>query len=293
MHVKLWAISDLHLAYAANRDALDTIASHPNDWLILAGDIGETSELLTLCFSRLRPKFAKLIWVPGNHELWTMKRDELQLRGVKRYAALVELARRHDVLTPEDPWPVWPGEGPKRTVVPMFIGYDYTFGPRGLDPDAVKAWSLEAKIRCTDESVLHPDPHPSLQAWCEARLAITERRLADLDPTHRTILINHWPLRRDICRLFRIPRFSPWCGTRRTEDWHRRYRADVVVCGHLHMRATDYRDGVRFEEVAVGYPRHWRSALSWDAYLREILPGPAARPAWSTPIWSPGTARKS
>ena len=36
--------------------------------------------------------------------------------------------------------------------------------------------------------------------------------------------------------------------------------------------------GVRFEEVAVGYPWHWQHAKGWGDYLRAILPGAAEAP---------------
>jgi hypothetical protein len=78
-------------------------------------------------------------------------------------------------------------------------------------------------------------------------------------------------------RLPRIPRFSIWCGTKRTEDWHTRFRAEVVVSGHLHMPATLWRDGVRFEEVSLGYPMQWKHRGLVKS-LREVLPGPAVRP---------------
>jgi hypothetical protein len=68
-----------------------------------------------------------------------------------------------------------------------------------------------------------------------------------------------------------VPRFSIWCGTTLTEDWHIRYRAEAVVTGHLHMRHTVVKDGVRFEEVSLGYPRDWNGARGIGAYLRRIL----------------------
>jgi hypothetical protein len=40
------------------------------------------------------------------------------------------------------------------------------------------------------------------------------------------------------------------------------------------MRATDWRDGVRFEEVSLGTPRHWTPERGAAAYLRQILPAP-------------------
>ncbi|MEC8006199.1 MAG: metallophosphoesterase, partial [Pseudomonadota bacterium] len=112
--------------------------------------------------------------------------------------------------------------------------------------------------------------------WCAARLDEAVRRLSALPPSARTILINHWPLRRDLVDLPRNPRFAPWCGTRATEDWHRRFRAEAVISGHLHIRRTDHIDGTRFEEVSLGHPRQWHQALGVAAYLRQVLPAPTA-----------------
>jgi hypothetical protein len=151
--------------------------------------------------------------------------------------------------------------------------YDYSFRPAHVAEEDAVSWAMESGIVCSDEILLDPRPHRSRQAWCRARLAAAEARL-EAAPAHPTVLVNHFPLREDLVRLGLIPRFSIWCGTRHTHDWHRRFRASVVVTGHLHVPRTDYRDGVRFEEVSFGYPRQrpsWRSA---DDCLREILPGP-------------------
>jgi hypothetical protein len=86
----------------------------------------------------------------------------------------------------------------------------------------------------------------------------------------KTILVNHYPLRRDLVDIPRVPRFIPWCGTRRTENWHIRFNASVVISGHLHTRRTDWRDGTRFEEVSLGYPHQWDRRLGMAHYLRDI-----------------------
>ncbi|MYK28544.1 MAG: metallophosphoesterase [Gammaproteobacteria bacterium] len=51
--MRLWAISDLHLSHPRNREALDDLPAHPNDWLILAGDISDGPKRLEGCFRRL------------------------------------------------------------------------------------------------------------------------------------------------------------------------------------------------------------------------------------------------
>ena len=103
--MKLYAIGDLHLSFPANRIALDTFASHPDDWLILVGDIGESVDHLQLTFETLGPRFARLIWVPGNHELWTTRNGGA--RGEEKYQSLVKCCRDYGVLTPEDPFVLW------------------------------------------------------------------------------------------------------------------------------------------------------------------------------------------
>ena len=276
--MKLHAISDLHVGFAANARLLETLGDHGDDWIIVAGDAGEREEHLLGALRPLVDRFARVLWVPGNHELWTGPHDPLQLRGEARYRHLVSVCRDLGVLTPEDPYPLWPGDGPRTVVAPLFLLYDYSFRPDDVDRSAALDWARESGVECVDEVLLHPDPHPTREAWCAARCVETEARLAAIPADTATVLVNHFPLRRDHAVLPAIPRFSLWCGTRRTEDWHLRFRARVVVSGHLHIRSTRWLDGVRFEEVSLGYPQQWREENGAEAYLREILPGASREP---------------
>lgn len=276
--MKLYGISDLHLNYHVNRRALEALPPHPNDWLILAGDIGDTEQDLHFALSTLTRRFARLLWAPGNHDLWTLPSDVSGLRGEAKYYRLVSICRYYGVLTPEDPYVLWPGEGPSCLLAPLFLLYDYSFRPEDVAAEDAVAWAAETDVICTDEVLLHADPYPSRAAWCAARCRYTERRLQEVSTRAPLVLINHFPLRQDLVKLVRIPRFSLWCGTRFTENWHLRFPVAAVVYGHLHIRGTHYRDGVRFEEVSFGYPRDWRAERGLQSYLREILPGPAATP---------------
>jgi 3',5'-cyclic AMP phosphodiesterase CpdA len=283
--MKLYAISDLHVGFEPNRTLWATLPAFADDWLILAGDLGETEAHLRFVLGIATARFARVVWVPGNHELWTLPGGgDDRLRGDARYQRWVAVCRDHGVLTPEDPFAVWPGDGPPCVIAPLFTLYDYSFRPDHVGEHAALDWARAAGIECTDEALLHPDPYPTRTAWCHVRVALSRGRLAAIDPAHQTILINHFPLRRDLAWLPAIPRFSLWCGTRLTETWHRDYRARVVVSGHLHLRSTRWIDGVRFEEVSLGYPRQRRAELPIEGYLREILPGPTvAGPEWSPP----------
>lgn len=275
---KLLAVSDLHVAFPENRRIVEELRPESDSaWLLVAGDVGEKVADVEWALELLRQRFDQVVWTPGNHELWTHPEDPVQLRGERRYLHLVESCRRLGVLTPEDPYPIWDGDGGPVTVAPLFLLYDYTFRVEG---SATKEDSLarahQAGVVCTDEFLLHPDPYPTRDAWCRARVAETENRLAACDSDIPTVLVNHFPLVRQPTRVLRYPEFAQWCGTESTADWHRRFRASTVVYGHLHIPRTTWHDGVRFEEVSVGYPREWRLRPTRPA-LREVLPGPPAR----------------
>lgn len=265
--MRLYAVADLHLGHAANREAIAAIRPRPDDWLILAGDIAEKEEHLAFAFELFAAKFHRLAWVPGNHELWT--RGGNSARGEDRYHGLVELCRSFGVLTPEDPYPILDLEDGRVVLALLFLLYDYSFKPPDVPHSQAVAWARAGGTVCADEMLLSAAPHASRTAWCHARVAESERRLAALPADIPTVLVNHWPLRRELAILPRIPRFSVWCGTTLTEDWHRRFRARAVVSGHLHIPSSREVEGTRFEEVSFGYPKEW--------YGRRVDPDSAVR----------------
>lgn len=288
---KLMAVSDIHVGHKGNRPVTEGIEpDSPEDWLIVAGDVSERTDDIRWALELLRSRFAKVIWVPGNHELWTTAKDPVQMHGAARYDYLVAMCRDLDVITPEDPFPVWEGAvnspgaagvtpaGPV-TLVPMFLLYDYSFLPKGATTKAEGLAIARARnVVATDEFLLSPQPYLTLDAWCHARVQSTERRLDALPAGTPLVLINHFPLVRQPTEVLFYPEFALWCGTERTADWHTRYNVVCSVYGHLHIPRTQYYDGVRFEEVSVGYPREWRRRGLPDKPLRQILPVPEYPP---------------
>ncbi|TMR99652.1 metallophosphoesterase family protein [Nonomuraea basaltis] len=271
----LLAVSDLHVGNKENRELLLGLwPNSPADWLIVAGDVAERVGEIRWALELLSARFARVIWTPGNHELWTLPRDPHAPRGDYRYRGLVEMCRELGVVTPEDPYPVWEGPGGPVTVAPLFLLYDYSFRPEGTSTkEEALSLAYESGVVCTDELLLHPDPYVSREAWCEARVKETEQRLAGLDPSVPTVLVNHYPLVRDPTSVLRYPQFAQWCGTERTADWHLRFNAVAVVYGHLHIRRTTWHDGVPFMEVSVGYPKEW-SRPGRSTGPRQVLPFP-------------------
>lgn len=270
--MKLYAISDLHLGHPANRQALARIAPHPDDWLAVAGDVGESEDHFRAALLVLTSRFAQVLWTPGNHDLWTLPSQPNAQRGETKYRHWVNICRELGVLTPEDPYVRWPTAPSDIVLAPIFTLYDYSYRPADIAIDDVIPWADEVHNVCADEVVLHPDPYATRAAWCAARCDYTERRLSEVPDTASLVVISHYPLRQQLTeRMLRVPRFTPWCGTTRTEQWHRRFPIHTVIYGHLHIRASDMIDGVRHEEVSLGYPQQWDQERGMDSYLREIM----------------------
>jgi 3',5'-cyclic AMP phosphodiesterase CpdA len=271
----LFAVSDLHTSHAANRRIVDDLRPESSDdWLIVAGDVSDTFGDIERVLRLLRQRYAKVIWTPGNHDLWTLQQDPVQLLGEARYQALVRMCQDNGVVTPEDKFAVWLGPAGPMTIVPLFQLYDHSWLAPGTK---TKKESLDYAYRmgvvCDDEMILHPDPYPDRESWCTARVKESERRLSTLGPDVKTVLVSHWPLVRQPTDTLRYPEFAQWCGTTRTADWHTRFRAEVAVYGHLHIPRTTHYDGVRFEEVSLGYPREWSKRAKPPVMPKKVLSG--------------------
>jgi hypothetical protein len=187
------------------------------------------------------------------------------------------------------------------TVAPLFTLYDYSFQangalvppgdgavaePTGNETDARRksaalAAAQASGVSAADEGRLHADPYPTVAAWCRDRVAATERRLAAVDGP--VVLASHWPLISDPVRALRHQAYAPWCGTTATADWHRRHQVLACVYGHLHIPRSTRHDGVRFEEVSVGYPAQWQRRGTAPPPPRVILGDGLARPRSDLP----------
>ena len=290
---KLYCLGDIHLGHPLNGTEWSKIRSQPNDGLILAGDVGETDEHLRLAFSKATECFGQVFWIPGNHELYTIGSDKTpsaNLRGEAKYQHCVDVAREYGVLTPEDEWAVWDGEGGPAIIALCFGLYDYSFRPEGVSRERALDWANEENVMATDEALLHADPFPSRDEWCHYLVRKFESKfeaVAKERPNTPIVIVNHWPLREDTIFIPLVPRFTLWCGTKKTADWHKRWNVKVVATGHLHVRRSDWIDGVRFEECSLGYPRQWKDARDSGKeisdMMREILPGNSQ--ATSGTVW--------
>lgn len=278
MASQLWAISDLHVEHPINAEAVTSLPDFGEDWLIIAGDVGNSCSHLSWTLSELSQRFNKLFWTPGNHDLWVLPSDRGE-SGVARYHSLVDICRQYGCITPEDPFELW---SETHLIAPVFTLYDYSFRPEHVALETAVEWALEADIFCSDEVLLATSPYKDVVEWSASRVGLTERRLEAARNTsdRRLILVSHYPFRRSDVVVSQNPRFSIWCGTQATAQWPIYYKADACVYGHLHCPNIRHESECIYAEVSFGYPRHrtdyrdLASALTLVARGDELFPQP-------------------
>lgn len=206
-HGKLFALSDQHVVHEEDQRITESLRPESDeDWLLVAGDVGEKFEDVSRALKLLADRFSQVVRSPGNHELRTHPADPVQLHGTACYDALIE--------------------------------------------------------QCGGLGVRN--------AWGLARAVLTEERPAAADSQHSTILVTHYPLVHEPTRILRYPEFAQWCGTELTADRHRRFRAVAAVYSPLHIPRATWHNGVRFEEMSIGYAREWRPRPSRPAAARAV-----------------------
>lgn len=119
--MKVFAISDIHVDYQASRQWLLGLSSldYRKDTLILAGDLTDDLLLLEQCLRSLSTKFNKVLFVPGNHELWVV-RDRIKT-SFHKFDKVLKISADCGVSTE-----VY-RQG-RLTIVPLFGWYDFSFG---------------------------------------------------------------------------------------------------------------------------------------------------------------------
>lgn len=237
--MKIFALSDLHVDFPANRSWVEAMPAyaHREDLLVVAGDVSDSMDLMAWCFETLASRFAKVLFVPGNHELWVLG-DPPAIDSMAKFWRVRALAHSRGVVT-----------GVLRygrvSIVPLMSWYDGSFGtPSALLTDR---WMDYRACRWVGNLAAHD--------ICSEFLRMNE---AVLDVRNDTVIsVSHFVPRADL-----LPATSevtqlllPVMGSRRLEAQVRRLNPAIHVYGHSHRRARVQADGITYVNAALGYPR--------------------------------------
>ena len=240
--MRIFAISDLHCDYRENWAYLSNLSDGDfrGDVLIVAGDIGHRIELIAGTLELLCGKFARVCYVPGNHELWVRGEGGDSLGKFHR---ILEMCDELGVLTR----PVKIGE---YQVVPLFSWYDESFDEEDKgNVEALEGWGDFHYCRW-------PESMDS-QALFFARM--NESNIVSY--SDQVVSFSHFLPRRellpdvDYLRFKGLPKVA---GCHSIEGQIRKLGAAIHVFGHSHIRRDLVLDGVRYVQHGLGYPRERR-----------------------------------
>jgi len=253
--MRIFALSDIHVDYDANARwiaALST-AEYQDDVLILAGDVSDTRRLLEWCLGTLARKFMKVLFVPGNHELWVIRED----RGKDSLQKFDDVCR----VVESSGASMRPFRARGLAILPLLGWYDYSFGEPSEELRSI--WMDYHACRW-------PDGVTDERAAAHFS-ALNDGERAETGDT--VITYSHFVPRIDLMPDF-IPRSSrvlyPILGSVRLEAHVRRLSPRFHVYGHSHLNRRVLLDGVTYINNALGYPNESRIAARRMVSIHEL-----------------------
>lgn len=241
--MRVFAVSDVHIDYDVNTKWIAnlSIAEYQDDVLILAGDVSDTRRQLDWCLSTLAKRFKKVLFVPGNHDLWVIREDR-QKNSLQKFddvCAVVESSgasmqafRERGV-----------------SIIPLLAWYDYTFGKPSEELRSI--WMDYRACRW---------PSGFTEKDIVAHFAAFNNKQVSL-VGDKVITYSHFLPRIDLMPGF-IPcahkLLYPILGSAQLEHELRRLNPHIHVYGHSHVNRHVKIDGVSYINNAFGYPRETR-----------------------------------
>ena len=260
----IWAMSDLHADFPENQAWIEGLeaARYDQDALLVAGDVSHDLAVLEHALGTLRRTFARVFFVPGNHDLWLRKEPEEQPDSLAKLRQLDELCRRLGVeTTPARVGAVW--------VVPLLSWYDEAFalaaaqvaGDAEVDRSQLGLWADFRHCRW-------PFPQAEVASYMRR---LNEPHVHAYDAA--VVSFSHFLPRPELVPPQRHLRFKALplvSGDPALDAQVRAVGSRVHVYGHTHINRDVTLDGVRYVQSALRYPRERQGA---EAHPVKVLEG--------------------
>jgi predicted phosphodiesterase len=242
--MRVFALSDIHIDYSENARWVANLSrgEYQDDVLILAGDVTDTPSLLDWCLSTLTRRFKKVMFVPGNHELWVMREDRTKnsLQKFDEVCAVVESTGASMQAFHQS----------GLSIIPLLGWYDYSFGEPSKELRLI--WMDYRSCRWPSGST-----DQDIAAYFAAFNDEQNSRAGG-----KVITYSHFLPRIDLMPEF-IPSaykiLYPVLGSVLLEHQLRRLNSSIHVYGHSHVNRQVKIDDVLYVNNAFGYPSETRT----------------------------------
>lgn len=248
--MRVFAISDIHVDYDVNAKWISnlSVSDYQEDVLILAGDVTDALRLLGWCLSELTSRFHRVLFVPGNHDLWVVRdaHDKNSLEKFQEVSTVVNSCGAS----------MRPFSEGGVSIVPLFGWYDYSFGEPTEELRSI--WMDFYACRW---------PNGFREKDVAKHFAALNHDYNGA-PNDKIITFSHFLPRLDVMPTY-IPGAKrllyPVLGTARLEQQLRLINPTIHIYGHSHVNRNIKIDGVSYINNAFGYPSE-----TWIAAKRLI-----------------------
>ncbi len=237
--MRVFAISDIHIDFEENRQWVWNLSQkdYQEDILLVAGDIHSKIPEVAKTFVQLKKCFAQIMFVPGNHDLWTSL--EPQYSSLEKFRLLQKTCQEEGIQTT-------PFSTGKLTIVPLLSWYDFSFGKP--TNQVVSSWGDFYRCKWPPEFDMP---------------AITKFFLDENQPLLKSypgkvISFSHFLPRIDVMPIFSKRDLFPVLGSRHLDEQIRTIGSQLHIYGHSHINQVKEIDGVIYFNNAYGYPRETR-----------------------------------
>lgn len=255
MSTRVFALSDIHVDYQPNAQWVRglSLQDYRDDLLILAGDVTHKLAELAACLSAFTARFAKVLFVPGNHDVWVLG-EAPERTSLQKFADVAAVVTD----TGASMQPHRQGE---LLIAPLLGWYDYSFG--APSEDLYQMWMDYRACRWPEG--FEPD------AVARHFTALNDPTVAD--GAARVITFSHFLPRIDLIPSYVSGRhrlLDPVLGSARIEQQLRQLGSSIHVYGHSHINRRIRIDGVTYINNAFGYPGEERIAARQLVCIDEL-----------------------
>jgi predicted phosphodiesterase len=243
--MRIFALSDVHVDYYTNAKWIENISTtdYCDDVLILAGDIAHSLPLFDWCLNMMARRFRKLLFVPGNHDLWVLNAlpGEDSLQKLEDVSAIVESSGAS----------MQPLHERNVSIIPLLAWYDYSFGEPGKELRS----SWMDYYACKWPNGLREEGVAAYFAACN------NHQVSAAGNT--VITFSHFLPRIDLMPEYIPAKYRslyPVLGTTQLELQLRALNSRIHIYGHSHFNRNVNIDGVSYINNAFGYPHETRIA---------------------------------
>ncbi|MEO8034081.1 MAG: metallophosphoesterase, partial [Acidobacteriota bacterium] len=218
--MRIFALSDIHVDYEPNARWIAGLSTleYQDDVLILAGDVSNARKVLEWCLGTLVKRFRKVLFVPGNHDLWVIREDrgKTSLQKFDEVCTVVESSGAT--------MQAFRARGV--SIIPLLSWYDYSFGQPS---DELRSIWMDYRACRWPGGYTEQDVAAHFAALNDKQVSVVGDKV---------ITYSHFLPRIDVMPAF-IPKAGkllyPVLGSMRLDAQLRKLKTETHVYGHSHV----------------------------------------------------------